>query len=33
LGRTAWNSRDFGPEATLLRIMHNDFDLHSVYSG
>src|ERR1700687_265878 len=24
----AWNSRDFGPEAALFSLMHNDFDLH-----
>jgi hypothetical protein len=28
LGCTAWNGRDFGPEAALLSIMRNDFDLH-----
>src|SRR5467141_3610627 len=28
LGRAPRNSRDLGPETALLRIMHNDFDLH-----
>jgi hypothetical protein len=29
LSRAAGNSRDLGPKPTLLRIMHNDFDLHA----
>src|SRR5262249_1724019 len=29
LGRAARNGRDLGPEAALLRIMHNNFDLHT----
>ena len=28
LGRAARNSRNLGPKAALLGIMHNDFDLH-----
>jgi hypothetical protein len=32
LGRTAWNGWNFVPEAALLRIVHNDFDLHVGFS-
>ena len=27
-GRAAWNGRDLGPIATLLRLVHHDLDLH-----